>query len=45
MIIGSNMAASNLLGYPKIELIGRKVNSIMPPVVGEKHDDFLKNYL
>jgi len=45
VISGVNLAAASLFGYAKSELIGRKVNTLMPQVYAKYHDDFLENYL
>lgn len=42
---GLNMQACQLVGYQKIELIGRNVKILMPSMYAQHHDEFLENYL
>lgn len=38
-------SAVRLFGYSKQELVGKNVNSLLPPIFREKHFDMLKNYI
>ena len=40
-----NDAASQLLGYSLLQVIGRNVKMLMPPKYAAEHDTYLKNYL
>ena len=40
-----NLATEQMFGYSAQELIGEKVNSIMPPPYADEHDQYLTNYL
>lgn len=44
-VLSCNNLIKKFLGYDKKELIGNKINKIMPKVFHELHDDFVKNYL
>lgn len=40
-----NLAAEELLGYPRSKLVGRNVKMLMPGDVAVHHDGFLRNYV
>jgi PAS domain S-box-containing protein len=40
-----NPAAERLFGYTADEVVGRDINTLMPPPWRGKHDDFLSSYL
>ncbi|HET8904206.1 MAG TPA: EAL domain-containing protein [Saccharospirillum sp.] len=40
-----NAAAQTLFGWAPAEVIGRNVSVLMPVEYGQKHDDYIKNYL
>ncbi|SFX43147.1 diguanylate cyclase domain-containing protein [Marinospirillum alkaliphilum] len=40
-----NKAAERIFGYRAKEMLGQKVNQLMPSYHAEKHDDYLLNYL
>lgn len=44
MIIDCNNQVTNLLGYKKIELVGEKIETIMPKIFADSHDDLLLKY-
>ena len=39
-----NPATERLFGYPRQEMIGQKVNMLMPSPHREQHDDYLRHY-
>jgi PAS domain S-box-containing protein len=43
-ITNSNNQISNLLGYNKSEVIGEKIETIMPKIFADSHDDLLLRY-
>jgi PAS domain S-box-containing protein len=43
-ITNSNNQISNLLGYNKSEVIGEKIETIMPKIFADSHDDLLFKY-
>ncbi|WP_064791601.1 CHASE3 domain-containing protein [Shewanella woodyi] len=45
VIIACNNAAELLFQYKSEELIGKKVNTLMPSPFTDEHDEYLKNYL
>jgi len=44
-ITNCNMALCKTFGYSKKELVGRKMNSLMPKIIGEHHDKFVQRNL
>lgn len=44
IITNSNNQISNLLGYNKSEVIGEKIETIMPKIFADNHDDLLLKY-
>ncbi|MBW8183836.1 CHASE3 domain-containing protein [Shewanella nanhaiensis] len=45
VIIGCNCAAEQLFQYKSDELVGQKVNMLMPSPYRDEHDQYLKSYL
>lgn len=45
VIISCNDAAETLFQYRREELIGQKINTLMPSPFTEEHDSYLSNYL
>ena len=39
-----NIAACNLFGYSKLELLGKNIKILMPNPYHDEHDDYLSNY-
>jgi PAS domain S-box-containing protein len=44
VIYSANHAAARIFGYQREELIGRKVNDLMPSPYNESHDSYLRNF-
>jgi PAS domain S-box-containing protein len=44
VITNSNNQITNLLGYNKSEVIGEKIETIMPKIFADSHDDLLLKY-
>jgi PAS domain S-box-containing protein len=44
IITNSNNQITNLLGYNKNELVGEKIETIMPKIFADNHDDLLLKY-
>ena len=44
-VTNSNNEIQRILGYNKNEIIDQNINKIMPKVVSEIHDNFLKKFL
>ncbi|MBF0421448.1 MAG: PAS domain S-box protein [Magnetococcales bacterium] len=44
LVVAFNAAAERLFGYAATEMIGNKVNILMPSPFREEHDDYLKDY-
>lgn len=44
-ITRANPAAGRLFGYDPAELLGQKVNMIMPPALAARHDGFMQKHL
>lgn len=45
IITDFNAAAIRVFGYTKDEIIGKKINLLMPPTHSEKHDQYILNYM
>jgi len=45
VITGVNLAAASLFGYNKPELLNKKLDIVMPPLLTRVHDMFLHNYV
>lgn len=45
IILGVNPAVQKIFGYTEEELVGNKVNTLMPEPYRTEHDTYLKNYL
>lgn len=45
VIINFNSASEQLFGYEEKEVIGQKINILMPSDYNENHDQYLENYL
>ena len=43
-ILSVNRIAMQLFGYSQEELVGKKVNILMPPPYSEQHDTYLARY-
>ena len=43
-IIGASERAPHLLKYEKNDLLNRNVNTLMPHVIGQEHDNILRNF-
>jgi hypothetical protein len=43
MIYGINLSGASLLGYDKVDIISKKVSTIMPKLFASNHDNFLKS--
>lgn len=44
LILSYNPAAEKLFGYPKEEVLGKKINILMPSPYREEHDTYLSEY-
>jgi len=44
-ILSVNQSAVKLFGYAQNELLGKKINVLMPSPYAEQHDSFIKRYL
>jgi len=44
-IVGVNDAALNLFGYTRMELMGKKLQILMPEQIAKHHDHYIHNYL
>lgn len=44
-IIHVNCETEFMLGFMKNDLIGQNVNKIMPAIIGDQHNNFIKRYL
>src|SRR5215468_731839 len=44
-ILVFNAACEQLFGYAAAEVIGQNIKRIMPPEYGERHDDYVANYV
>ena len=44
-ILSCNPATLNLFQYPETELIGQKINMLMPAPFNMQHDTYMRNYL
>lgn len=44
LIESANRAAENIFGYKATEMIGHKVNMLMPPPFSREHDEYLSAY-
>src|SRR6185503_8951715 len=40
-----NDKISNILGHPRSELMKTKINRLIPPVIGVKHNDYIKSFI
>lgn len=40
----ANFEVEQLLGYTKEDLVGFSITNIMPPIIAEKHDEFVKKF-
>ena len=45
VILSSNIAAQSLFQYTNEELLGKKINTLMPSPFRDEHDGYLSNYL
>jgi len=45
LVSNVNSEITRILNYPKEEIIGQNINSVMPRVIADRHDAFLKRYL
>lgn len=45
LIIDFNPAAERLFGVTKARIIGHSINSLMPAVEAQQHDNYMQNYL
>jgi PAS domain S-box-containing protein len=45
IILTFNFSAESLFGYSEQEILGQKINLLMPSSVGDHHDSYLSNYL
>jgi PAS domain S-box-containing protein len=45
IITNSNSEVTRILGFSKSDVVGQKVQRIMPKVFADMHDNFIKNFL
>ena len=44
-ILSANQSAVKLFGYSQVEMLGKKINMLMPSPYAEQHDSYLERYL
>ncbi len=45
IVLGINNEVLELLGHEKHEVLGQNISCVMPPIVGERHSEFVMNSL